>query len=41
MYSSFDSGKIISAVGYIDVEEMSNCLAHAISRHVEFFITNY
>lgn len=36
MYQSFDSGKLTSTLINLDIEEMCNCLAWAIVKHIQF-----
>lgn len=38
---SFDSGKLTSTLANIDVEEMSNCLANAIQKHIDYFVNSF
>ncbi|CAD8211201.1 unnamed protein product [Paramecium octaurelia] len=36
MYLSYDTGKLTSTLVNLDIEEMSNCLAWAILKHIQF-----
>lgn len=36
MYLSYESGKLTSTLVNLDIEEMSNCLGWAISKHIQF-----
>jgi len=36
MYQSFDSGKLTSTLINLDIEEMCNCLAWALIKHIQF-----
>lgn len=36
MGQSFDSKKVTSALGYLDLKQICFCLARALGRHIEF-----
>lgn len=36
MYQSFDGGKLTSTLINLDIEEMCNCLAWALIKHIKF-----
>ncbi len=36
MYQSYDSAKLTSTLINLDIEEMCNCLAFALIKHINF-----